>query len=120
MKTTALVLVLALSLTLSSCAPSTNRAPDPDPIRSGLNGSASWQSPCADSLYVALKSRPLDDMSEREYEYFLQKDASCAEFQRAEASVPTASDEATLGPREGFIMMALVALFGFLAYGYGM
>jgi len=69
---------------------------------------------------VALKGRPLDDMSEREYEYFLQKDASCAEFQRAKASVPIASDQTTLGAREGFIMVALVALFGFLAYGYGM
>ena len=120
MKVMALVLVLGLSWALSSCGPATSRTPDPDPTQNRVNGSPKWQPPCADSLYVALKGTPLADMSERESEYFLRKDASCAEFQRAEALVPAASEKTTLGPREGFIMLALVAVFGFLAYGYGM
>ena len=120
MKTRVLILILALSWTLGSCAPSTHRTLNPGPMGDSVDPSFLSQSPCDDSLYVALRARSLDDMSAREYEYFLQRDASCAEFERAEASVPIAPDKATLGAREGFIMLALVAVFGFLAYGYGM
>lgn len=41
------------------------------------------ENPCTDSLYVALKSKSLDEMSEREYEYFMRKDADCSEYQRS-------------------------------------
>jgi hypothetical protein len=42
--------------------------------------------PCADSLYVVLRSKPLDAMSEREYEYFTRKDAECDAYRLAAAS----------------------------------
>jgi hypothetical protein len=35
--------------------------------------------PCMDSLYLALKQVPLDSMSNRQYEYFMQKDKLCLE-----------------------------------------
>lgn len=35
--------------------------------------------PCADSLYVALKSKPLDAMTDREYAYFVEKDRLCSQ-----------------------------------------
>ena len=41
-------------------------------------------SPCTDSLYLALKHKPIQEMSEREYTYFTQKDKSCNEFQKEE------------------------------------
>lgn len=34
-------------------------------------------SPCNDSLYLQLKTISLDKMTQREYDYFLQKDAAC-------------------------------------------
>jgi len=44
------------------------------------------ESPCEDSLYVALKAVPLDKMSEREYEYFTRKDEQCSDFQSHRAT----------------------------------
>lgn len=38
--------------------------------------------PCADSQYTALRGKALDQMSEREYAYFLQRDRACTEHQR--------------------------------------
>lgn len=38
-------------------------------------------SPCADSLYQALRGKPLQDLSEREYEYFMQREKACTDFQ---------------------------------------
>ena len=37
-------------------------------------------SPCEDSKYLELKKKKLDDMSDREYEYFSKKDTECNEF----------------------------------------
>ena len=39
--------------------------------------------PCNDSLYISLISKSLDDMSEREYEYFLQKDKECHQHSKS-------------------------------------
>lgn len=39
------------------------------------------QSPCNDSIYVALRSVALEDMTQREYEYFTRKDTECAKWQ---------------------------------------
>ena len=33
--------------------------------------------PCDDERYLELKKKLLDDMSDREYEYFKQKDKEC-------------------------------------------
>jgi len=47
------------------------------------------ESPCTDSLYLSLKSKSLESMTEREYQYFIQKDAACSEFQRMRAETKT-------------------------------
>lgn len=39
------------------------------------------QSPCADSLYQSLRSKALNELSEREYEYFMQREKSCTDYQ---------------------------------------
>lgn len=43
---------------------------------------AAIDSPCDDPQYVVLKTKPIDQMSAREYEYFQQKDRECGEFRR--------------------------------------
>jgi len=40
--------------------------------------------PCNDSLYISLKSKSLDDLSEREYEYFSEKEKECYEYNRSQ------------------------------------
>ena len=37
-------------------------------------------SPCEDERYIVLKNKSLDDMSDREYEYFIRKDKECSEY----------------------------------------
>ena len=41
------------------------------------------QSPCSDSLYVALKAKTIAQMTEREFAYFNQKEKDCSEFRKA-------------------------------------
>ena len=38
------------------------------------------ESPCEDETYIELKKKKLDEMSDREYEYFLVKDKQCNEY----------------------------------------
>lgn len=38
-------------------------------------------SPCADSLYAALRAKPLQELSEREYQYFMQREKACTDYQ---------------------------------------
>ena len=42
------------------------------------------QSPCSDSLYVALKTKTIAQMTEREFAYFNQKEKDCSEFRKAQ------------------------------------
>lgn len=51
-------------------------------MREQKKGSITSSSPCNDSLYQALKKVPLESMTEREYQYFLQKAMACSEFQK--------------------------------------
>ena len=41
------------------------------------------QSPCSDSLYLALKAKTIAQMTEREFAYFNQKEKDCSEFRKA-------------------------------------
>jgi hypothetical protein len=54
-----------------------------------LSGCASSQKikdavmlPCNDSAYQAIKLKPIEQMSEREFQYYLSKDAECDRAQR--------------------------------------
>ena len=38
------------------------------------------ESPCENETYIELKKKKLDEMSDREYEYFLVKDKQCNEY----------------------------------------
>ena len=39
-------------------------------------------SPCEDENYLELKKKKLDEMSDREYEYFTRKDKECSDFNK--------------------------------------
>ena len=38
------------------------------------------KSPCLDERYIQLKKKQLDNMSDREYKYFLKKDGECTKY----------------------------------------
>ena len=38
------------------------------------------ESPCEDETYLELKKKQLDELSEREYQYFTTKDAACEQW----------------------------------------
>ncbi len=42
-------------------------------------------SPCTDSQYLALKARPVDSLSEREYQFLRDRAQACLEVQKATA-----------------------------------
>ncbi len=43
------------------------------------------QNPCADSLYQVLRQKPLNDLTDREYEYFQLREKACMDYQRFSA-----------------------------------
>ena len=113
-----LIVALGLiTLVACSCAPTSNYGFSPEYVRRPDDALHEGQSPCVDSLYLALGSEPLDDMSEREYEYFIQKDAACAEYQRAEMltrktqQTSTKARETAERAINAYITLGLVALF---------
>lgn len=44
-------------------------------------------SPCADSLYQVLRGKSLDALTEREYDYFKQREKACVEYQQLRSLV---------------------------------
>lgn len=94
MKTCALL--LAVSFVLSGCAGTSGHprgspvAFSPENLKVPGPETPLANSPCSDSLYVSLKAKPLLEMSDREYGYFMQKDAACGEFQKTALQVAQA------------------------------
>jgi len=52
--------------------------------------------PCQDSLYLYLKSVPLDILTQRQYEYFMQKDKYCLEHFSTSPQLRVKSEQCTL------------------------
>lgn len=55
--------------------------------------------PCKDSLYLKLKKMPLDEMSERQYEVFKQKDKACQEYMNTVQQTQPAKQSAEAAER---------------------
>lgn len=49
-------------------------------IATGINAQIATN-PCLDSIYLALKKKPIEQMTDGEYAYFQQKDLECCNFQ---------------------------------------
>ena len=77
---------------------------------------ATAESPCVDSLYLSLKNRPMEDLTDREYRYMMERDRACAERQRQSqgAAMPVVVRE---GASDGVTILAVLgalALIGLL------
>jgi len=55
--------------------------------------------PCKDSLYLKLKKMPLDEMSDRQYEVFKQKDKACQEYMNTVQQTQPAKQSAEAAER---------------------
>ncbi|MEX1015036.1 MAG: hypothetical protein WDZ80_07835 [Candidatus Paceibacterota bacterium] len=42
------------------------------------------ENPCEDSVYIALKKMDINEMTDREYELYIQKDQACNEYRKME------------------------------------
>lgn len=102
-------------VTLSACAPQTARQPATAP-------SAGVEDPCLDARYVEMKQRPLEELTEREYAYFLQRDKACTEYVQAapqrEMAVEAKKANHALG-RWAVFSLFLGGLSYFFYSGYG-
>lgn len=47
------------------------------------NNTESDESPCKESMYLAMKAKNIDALSPREYEVFKTKDAACLQYQQS-------------------------------------
>lgn len=81
-----LLLALVLALGLSALASASGSAQE-QPVAAN---------PCADSLYQVLRGKALDKLSDREYEYFMQREKACTDHMRLAALM---SPQPTAGPR---------------------
>lgn len=73
---------------------------------------ASGVSPCTEERYVNLKEKPLDEMTQREYEYFIRKDQECTEFAAGQAE--------TDGPNRSVIALSAFVTVVFFAVAFGL
>lgn len=65
-------------LLATACGPHTG-PPPPAPAPAEVSA----ENPCTDERYQELRDKAIEDMSEREYQYFLQRDRACTEYQQA-------------------------------------
>lgn len=78
-------------------------------------------SPCDDSQYVALKSIPLDSLSQNEMIYFMAKEKECADYrgakaqQRAEETEQSLQDEDWQKRKTGIIAGVTCGVIGMIA-----
>lgn len=113
-------IALLLCLTLTACAatpPSANRSGYPAPA---AKTRPLAPSPCSDSLYLALKARPLESLTDREYSYFADHDNACMEYQRtAKESEAAADRQIDAVDRAGqifFIITIATSVVGLVTY----
>lgn len=57
-------------------------------------------SPCADSLYQVLRGKGLEALTEREYEYFKQREKACVEYQQLRSLVDRPREAAATPRRD--------------------
>ena len=77
-------------------------------------------SPCEDKSYLELKKKNLDEMSDREYQYFLSKDTQCNEYLSSNKNLKsTLSSDRTnsLRTRKLFDISTLISVYGLTILG---
>lgn len=110
----ALAVAAAVVSACSSCAPANTTARtnwltgNPEEPRRKIVA----PSPCSDSLYLALRARPLDSLTEREYAYFVARDRLCAQYQSGAGA--EGSDDSGDMPSAGSVGVTILAVLGSL------
>ena len=79
MNKVAIILLSLLVLNLVSCS-AWEQANNPEGDKIIVVKDSLSYNPCNDSLYKIIKLKSLNDMSEREYTYFMEKEKQCADF----------------------------------------
>mgnify|MGYP001196630272 CR=1 FL=1 len=78
------------------------------------------QNPCEDSTYLELKKKKLDEMSDREYQYFLSKDTQCNEYLSSNKNLQStiSSDRInSLRTRKMLDISGLTSIYGITVLG---
>lgn len=99
---------------LAACAPlpqqPTNSPPQRDTPAWPPPGVAAG--PCADSAYVALKAKDLDEMSDREFAIFQQRDKACLDYQSETRITAAAKKQAESTEKAGSsVSRAIITAF---------
>lgn len=76
--------------------------------------------PCQDSIYLELKEKKLDVMTDREYEIFKQKDAACSSYKESARTLSEVRGGKTGKALEAtsnvvWIVLGVVTLLGLIA-----
>jgi len=72
-------------------------------------------SPCKDETYLELKKKKLDEMSDREYQYFINKDTQCNEYlntNRYMENTINSEQINNLRARQGLDLSGLLGIYG--------
>lgn len=85
MKMRTLILTAVAAIVLAACS----STPDM------TNAAGYGPNPCEDAQFKALKQKQLSDMTEREYQYFLEKDRACQQYATQTAMVQEARSSYT-------------------------
>ena len=108
-------------LALAGCAytePPPSSTPETGPWRERLEARqarlaeqarAASNSPCEDSLFVALGKRDLDSLSEREYAYFLEMQRQCGAWNQAAHTSNAGSGQSAWGV-VGIVLTLLIGI----------
>jgi hypothetical protein len=71
------------------------------------------QNPCNDSLYLALKNMPLNQMTDREFSYFQETEKACASFNQTKLQEETKKENVQKATNTyvAIVLVSLVAAF---------
>ena len=75
--------------------------------------STNAQNPCNDSLYLVLKSTPLNHMTDREFSYFQETEKACASFNQTKLQEDTKKENVNKATNAylAIFLVSLVVVF---------
>lgn len=73
------------------------------------------ESPCNDSMYMELKKMPLEKMTDRQYNYFIQKDKECSNYQAVTLQEKTKNEQTEVTKNSINTYITIVVISGILA-----
>ena len=74
------------------------------------------ESPCNDSMYLELKKLPLEKMTDRQYNYFIQKEKDCSNYQAITLQEKTKNDQTEVTKSYVNTYITIAVIGGILAF----